>query len=201
MRLFSPGFLAVKLFPEALFREKTTEKVLYLTFDDGPDVISTVPLLNILSKHNIKAIFFCSGKTASENPELVNRIKSEGHIVGNHGFSHLNGFFTSKRKYLTDIKKAAEFTSDALFRPPYGRLKMNQYQSIKSSFKIIMWDIMPYDFDRSFGSERSLSILKRKIRPGSIIVLHDNSESTLLEFLNTFIEFAFVSGYRFEIPV
>jgi len=201
MRLFSPGFLEVKLFPEALFREKTTEKVLYLTFDDGPDVISTVPLLNILSKHNIKAIFFCSGKTASENPELVNRIKSEGHIIGNHGFSHLNGFFTSERKYLTDIKKAAEFTSDTLFRPPYGRLKMNQYLSIKSSFKIIMWDIMPYDFDRSFGSERSLSVLKRKIRPGSIIVLHDNSESTLLEFLNTFIEFAFVSGYRFEIPV
>jgi peptidoglycan-N-acetylglucosamine deacetylase len=201
MRLFSPGFLAVKLFPEALFREKTTEKVLYLTFDDGPDVISTVPLLNILSKHNIKAIFFCSGKAASENPELMNRIKSEGHIIGNHGFSHFNGFFTSERKYLTDIKKAAEFTSDTLFRPPYGRLKMNQYLSIKSSFKIIMWDIMPYDFDRGFGSERSLSVLKRKIRPGSIIVLHDNSESTLLEFLNTFIEFAFVSGYRFEIPV
>jgi len=201
MRLFSPGFLAVKLFPEALFREKTTEKILYLTFDDGPDVISTVPLLNILSKHNIKAIFFCSGKAASENPELVNRIKSEEHIIGNHGFSHLNGFFTSERKYLTDIKKAAEFTSDTLFRPPYGRLKMNQYLSIKSSFKIIMWDIMPYDFDRSFGSERSLSVLKRKIRPGSIIVLHDNSESTLLEFLNTFIEFAFRSGYRFDIPV
>lgn len=201
MRLFSPGFLAVKLFPEALFREKTTEKVLYLTFDDGPDVKSTVPLLDILSKHNIKAIFFCSGKAASENPDLVNRIKSEGHIIGNHGFNHLNGFLTSKRKYLTDIKKAAEITSSTLFRPPYGRLKLNQYMSIKSSFKIIMWDIMPYDFDRGFGSERSLSVLKRKIRPGSIVVLHDNSESNLLEFLNTFIEFALGSGYRFDIPV
>lgn len=201
MRLFRPGFLAVKLFPEILFREKTTEKVIYLTFDDGPDVISTVPLLEILSKHKIKAIFFCTGKAASENPELVSRIKSEGHIVGNHGFNHLNGFLTSKRKYLTDIENAAEFTSGTLFRPPYGRLKINQYLSIKRSFKIIMWDIMPYDFDRDFGSERSLSVLKRKIRPGSIIVLHNNSESTLLEFIDIFIEFAFGKGYRFDIPV
>jgi peptidoglycan-N-acetylglucosamine deacetylase len=201
MRLFRPGFLAVKLFPEALSREKTTEKVLYLTFDDGPDILSTVPLLNILSKHNIKAIFFCSGKAASENTELVNRIKSEGHIVGNHGYSHLNGLLTSKKKYLFDIKKAAEFTSDTLFRPPYGHLKIIQYQSIKRFFKIIMWDIMPYDFDRGFGSDRSLSILKKKIRPGAIIVLHDSSKSTVLEFLDTFIEFANGSGYKFDIPV
>ena len=107
MRLFRPGFLAVRLFPEALFRGKTTEKVLYLTFDDGPDVISTIPLLNILSKNKVRAVFFCSGKAASENPDLIIRIKSEGHIIGNHGYYHLNGLLTSKHRYLIDIEKAA----------------------------------------------------------------------------------------------
>jgi peptidoglycan/xylan/chitin deacetylase (PgdA/CDA1 family) len=112
MRLFRPCFLAVRLFPGALFREKTGEKVLYLTFDDGPDVITTMPLLNTLAKHKIRAVFFCSGKAASENPDLVNKIKSEGHLIGNHGYNHLDGLFTSKQKYLNDIKSAAESTGD-----------------------------------------------------------------------------------------
>jgi peptidoglycan/xylan/chitin deacetylase (PgdA/CDA1 family) len=201
MRHFRPGFLAVRLFPEALFRGKTTEKVLYLTFDDGPDVISTIPLLKILSKNKVRAVFFCSGKAASENPDLIIRIKSAGHIIGNHGYCHLNGLLTSKRRYLMDIEKAAEFTSDSLFRPPYGKIKINQYRTIKRSYKIIMWDIMLYDFDRTFGGERSLSILKKKICPGAIVVLHDSPQSTVLEFLDTFIEFAYREGYRFDIPV
>jgi hypothetical protein len=100
-----------------------------------------------------------------------------------------------------DVEKAAEFTSDSLFRPPYGRIKINQYRTIKRSYKIIMWDIMPYDFDRKFGGERSLSILKNKICPGAIIVLHDSPQSTVLEFLDIFIRFAYGEGYRFDIPV
>ena len=200
MRLFRPGLLAVRLFPEALFRKKTTEKILYLTFDDGPDVISTLPLLNILAKHKVRAIFFCSGKAASENPDLVNKIKSDGHIIGNHGYNHLNGLFTSKQKYLSDIKSAAESTSGNIFRPPYGRLRINQYREIKKSYRIIMWDIMPYDFDRKFGSERSLSVLKKMVRPGSVIVLHDTRGSTVLEFLEDFILFATSVGYGFRLP-
>ncbi len=200
MRLFRPGVLAVRLFPEALFREKTTEKILYLTFDDGPDIISTLPLLNILAKHRIRAVFFCSGKSASESPDLINKIKSDGHIIGNHGYNHLNGLFTSKQNYLTDIKSAAESTSDSIFRPPYGRLRINQYREIKKSYSIIMWDVMPYDFDKKFGSGRSLSVLKKMVRPGSVVVLHDTRGSTVLEFLEDFILFATGCSYSFRLP-
>lgn len=200
MRLFRLGFLAVRLFPEALFREKTTEKILYLTFDDGPDIISTLPLLNILARHKIKAVFFCSGKSASESPDLINKLRSDGHIIGNHGYNHLKGLFTSKQKYLSDIKLAAESTSDSIFRPPYGLLRISQYREIKKSYRIIMYDIMPYDFDTKFGSERSLSVLKKMIRPGSVIVLHDTRESTVLKFLGDFILFATGCGYSFRLP-
>ena len=199
MRLFRPCFISVRLFPEALFRVSTSEKVLYLTFDDGPDVLSTPPLLGILSHHNIKAVFFCSGKEASENPDLIEMIKKGGHVIGNHGYNHPNGFVTGTQKYLDDIYLASTVTSSSLFRPPYGRLRLSQYRELKKKFRIIMWDLMPYDFDRSFGSERSLSCLKRFIRPGSVIVLHDIACSTLNDFLENFIGFAKEAGYRFGI--
>ena len=199
MRLFRPCFLAVRLFPDALFREKTTEKVLYLTFDDGPDVSSTLALLGILARHKVKAVFFCSGKHSSENPDLLERINEEGHTIGNHGFNHLNGYFTPKQKYLDNIHKAAPVTSRSLFRPPYGRLRISQYKEIRKAFKIVFWDLMAYDFDRRFGSEKTLAVLKKMIRPGSVIVLHDSPRSTVPEFLEQFIEFATGEGYRFEI--
>lgn len=198
MRLFRPCFIVARLFPDALFRENTTERVLYLTFDDGPDVSSTIPLLRILASHKVKAVFFCSGKRSSENPDLMERIKHEGHVIGNHGFDHLDGVFTTKRNYLDNIQKAAPVTSGKLFRPPYGRLKINQYREIRKTFKIVFWDLMAYDFDRRFGSEKTLTVLKKMIRPGCIIVLHDSPESTVPDFLEEFILFAAGQGYRFE---
>jgi peptidoglycan-N-acetylglucosamine deacetylase len=200
MRLFRPWFLASRIFPEAFFRKDTTEKIIYLTFDDGPDEVSTPLLLDLLSVHNIKALFFCTGRAASQNPDLVNRIKSRGHVIGNHGYSHLNGLYTSKQKYIDDVTMAAEYTSGDLFRPPYGMLRPSQYRELKKSFRIFFWDIMPFDFDRRFGSERSLSVLKRLLRPGSVIVLHDTRNSTVNEFLEDFILYATGEGYVFRLP-
>jgi peptidoglycan-N-acetylglucosamine deacetylase len=200
MRLFRPCFLTTWIFREAFFRKETTERILYLTFDDGPDEFSTPLLLDILARHKIMAVFFCSGRSASENPDIVNKIKSAGHIIGNHGYDHLNGLFTSKKRYLNDVGKAAGYTSGDLFRPPYGMLSLSQYIDLKRSYRIVLWDIMPFDFDRKFGSERSLAILKRLIRPGSVIVFHDTGKSTAPEFLEDFILFASREGYGFMLP-
>jgi peptidoglycan/xylan/chitin deacetylase (PgdA/CDA1 family) len=196
MRLFRPGFLAGCLYPDAVFRIKTAEKVLYLTFDDGPDPLSTPQLLDILRKHEISALFFCTGAAAEEYPELVDLIRSGGHQTGNHGYSHPDGWKTDSITYVNDVKRAAGLTSDKLFRPPFGRISFRQKRLLKS-FKIVFWDLMAYDFDSSFGSIRSLGILKRKIRPGSIIVLHDTATSCAKEILEEFIKYAFREGYRF----
>lgn len=199
MRLFRPGFLAGCFYPEALFRIKTTEKVLYLTFDDGPDKDSTPQLLDILARYTIKGLFFCSGKSAEMNPALMKLLRGEGHLIGNHGYHHLDGWRTDPATYNSDILNAVAFTSSKIFRPPFGRLSLKQSRNVSKSYKIVFWDIMAYDFDIAFGRDRSLKVLKEKIRPGSIIALHDKETSCANSILEEFIVFAKSKGYRFEL--
>jgi len=200
MRLFRLPWISGWLYPEALFRLKTRDKILCLTFDDGPDPESTTKLLYILDKFKIKALFFCNGRAAEKYPNLVERIKHEGHMVGNHGYNHLNGWTTSAKEYYNDIIRASLFTSGKLFRPPYGLLRPDQYFLLRKSFRIMFWDIMPYDFDKSLGAERSLEILNERIRPGSIIVLHDGRNSTAQLFLEEFLDRTVNCGYKFNFP-
>jgi peptidoglycan/xylan/chitin deacetylase (PgdA/CDA1 family) len=201
MRFFRPCFIAGWLYPDAIFRINTTGKLLFLTFDDGPDPDSTPQLLDILDVHSIKALFFCNGKAAEKYPDLITGIIAKGHQIGNHGYNHYDGWKTSTDNYVADANYAARFTSSYLFRPPYGRLRVNQYGNLKGTYKIVFWDIMPYDFDKPFGSENSLRKLKNKIRSGSIICLHDTSHSCANEILNDFITFSTNEGYRFDVPV
>ncbi len=198
MRLFRPVFLAGWFYPEAIFRVKTSSKVLYLTFDDGPDPISTPRLLSILKMHDIKALFFCDGRSAEKFPDLIIQIRKEGHLIGNHGYSHLDGWHTDPDKYISDVTRASEFTSDRIFRPPYGRLSTKQQRLLKS-YKIVFWDIMAFDFDVTFGSTKSLNVLKKRKRPGSIIVLHDKESSCANVIIDEFISSSISSGYRFEL--
>ena len=200
MRIFRLPFVAGWLYPDALFRLKDLGKNLCLTFDDGPDPESTPGLLEILEKHHTRALFFCDGKAAERYPHLIDRIIEKGHMVGNHGYNHLNGWTTSVREYHKDVIYASRFTSEKFFRPPYGLLRPGQYRILRKSYRIMFWDIMPYDFDRSIGSGRSLEILNRKLRPGSIIVLHDRPDSSSSGFLDEFLDNSEREGYSFVCP-
>ncbi len=199
MRLCRPPFFVRRVYPEALFRIGSTDRILCLSFDDGPDPGSTPQLLKILRDKNIKAMFFCSGRAAEKYPSLVDEIRSAGHTLGNHGYSHLDGWKTSFKEYCDDINLASEFTSGRLFRPPYGRIKLSQYRELRRSFTIFFWDIMTFDFDKRLSPEKSLQLLGRKIRPGSIIVLHDTPASSCKYFLKEFIERSVAKDYRFEL--
>lgn len=200
MRIFRPGVIIRRLYPDSLFRMGSDEKVLCLTFDDGPDPVSTPVLLQLLNRRNIRAIFFCTGSKAERYPDLTGLIRSGGHVTGNHGYRHLDGWKTSTEDYIENVSRAVPFTSGRLFRPPYGRLTPGQYRRLKESFEIVFWDIMPFDFDKRFGSRNSLKILMRMIRPGAIIVLHDKPDSTLFLFLEEFIDRAAGAGYSFVLP-
>jgi len=200
MRLFRPCFAAGWLYPEALFRLKTDKKLLCLTFDDGPDPATTIDLIDLLDQYNIKSLFFCNGQAAEKYPELMTLIISKGHMVGNHGYAHLDGLKTSLGKYVDNVSKADTLTSPLLFRPPYGRMRIGHYRRLKKKYKIILWDIMSYDFDKNFGNEKSLQVLKQKLRPGSIIVLHDNASSSCLKILSGFLDFTNENGYKFVVP-
>jgi peptidoglycan/xylan/chitin deacetylase (PgdA/CDA1 family) len=124
-------------------------------------------------------------------------IKRSGHILGNHGYLHMDGFGTPSEKYILNVMKAEEYTSSVYFRPPYGHLRPEQYRRLKKQYKIILWDLMPYDFDSSFGPGNALMMLKKKIRPGAVIVLHDTPSSSAMQILESFIEFARQEGYDF----
>ena len=201
MRIIRPGLIARLLYPGAFFRVSSVEKVLCLTFDDGPDPESTGRFLQILGRLGIKALFFCSGNGARNHPELMEKIRSDGHTIGNHGYLHVDGFKTSRKEYCKNVYEAAALTSSELFRPPYGRLRLSRFRTLRSEYLIFLWDVMPYDFDPALSPLDSFSLLKRNIRNGSVIVLHDKPSSLALEYLEEFIIFCQNDGYRFAIPI
>jgi peptidoglycan/xylan/chitin deacetylase (PgdA/CDA1 family) len=167
-----------KIFPSLVWKCLTNEKKVWLTFDDGPNPKVTDYILKVLKKNNIKATFFCVGNKIEKYPDIINKIKQEGHIIGNHSYSHINGFKTSTKKYIKDISKCQELIPNTkIFRPPFGKITPIQISKLKQDFKIIMWDVMAYDFRDSLTKEECLLNVTDNVESGSIIVLHDNLKS------------------------
>lgn len=160
-----------------IFNIKSKSNI-YLTFDDGPCPEVTPHVLKILDNFSAKATFFCIGKNVKNNPNLYNEIISEGHTVGNHTFSHLNGWKTKKKDYLNDIKKASEYIDSIIFRPPYGRITVNQYLNLKNDYKIIFWNLLSKDYSKKLTSEEVLKRTINNIKPGAIIVFHDSIKAS-----------------------
>ena len=167
-----------KLFPSLIWKMDTTEKKVWLTFDDGPHPKTSPFILDLLNENNIKATFFCLGKNIDKYPNLLARIKVEGHSIGNHSYSHINGFKGCSKKYLKDIEKCQKLIPETrLFRPPFGKLYPWQINKLKHQYKIIMWDVMAWDFDNNISPERCLKNVTDTVKEGSVIVFHDNEKS------------------------
>jgi peptidoglycan-N-acetylglucosamine deacetylase len=169
-----------KLFPERVWKIKTDEKVLYLTFDDGPHPEATLFVLEQLKIYNAKATFFCIGKNVKEHFPVYSRMISEGHKPGNHTFHHLNGWKTTDDKYFQDIEEAAKIIDSNLFRPPYGKITRFQAKTIsgkKLNLKTVMWDVLSGDFDPSVNGENCYLNVVNNAKAGSIIVFHDSLKS------------------------
>jgi peptidoglycan/xylan/chitin deacetylase (PgdA/CDA1 family) len=174
-----PPLLARKILPEAVWSLSSEIKPpsVYLTFDDGPDPSVTPFVLDCLRKHNAKATFFLLGKNAEQQPDMVRRILDEGHAIGNHGHSHLNGWTHSCSSYMADVQAAEKSISSKMYRPPYGRITWPQYRQLSKTFKVVMWDVMSYDFHSRHDADRCVKNVLTNTRPGSIIVFHDNPKA------------------------
>ena len=155
-----------------------SSKVVYLTFDDGPIAECTPQVLDVLSQYGVKATFFMVGENAARNPELLQRIQSEGHAVGNHTFHHKRGHQTDLITYLRDVEQANQLLSTSLFRPPHGRMTYSQKKALlEAGYTVYLWDVLTHDYNPRYSPEKMLSIVKRFARNGSIIVLHDSLKS------------------------
>ena len=188
-----PPSLLTSVYRQCLWRVDTTEKTLYFTFDDGPQAEVTPFVLAELKKWNAKATFFCIGKNVEANPGLFRQIIADGHSTGNHTYDHTNGWNAKNKDYYGNIEKCDTIISkfqildsnsairnpksQMLFRPPYGKLKPAQYRRLKNQFKIVMWDVLSYDFDLNIAQEKVLSNVLDNADMGSIIVFHDSSKA------------------------
>lgn len=166
-----------KTFPQLVWELPAVEKVIYITFDDGPTPEITPKVLALLSKYHIKATFFCLGSNAEKYPRLIELIKAGGHTIGNHGYQHINGFFSSKKRYIQNTRQGALITRSKLFRPPFGKITPWQIHQINKEFRIVMWSIMSMDYKARLSPEQCLQNIVNNIFPGAIIVFHDTEKA------------------------
>jgi len=172
-----------------------------LTFDDGPHPM-TLKILDVLRKHNAKATFFCIGKNVEKHPEIVRQIVNEGHLIGNHSFSHSPFFdFYGKDAIVDELRKTDALIEKstgkkpAFFRPPYGVTTPSMGRALKvTQHKAIGWNVR--SLDGIIKNEKIIfNRIVKCIAPGGIVLLHDTSIHTL-RVLEQFLEVAAAQNYN-----
>ncbi|MFV9552363.1 polysaccharide deacetylase family protein [Algibacter sp. PT7-4] len=204
--------IAKKLLANYVWDIPTQKKNIYLTFDDGPTPEITNWTLKTLKQYNAKATFFCIGNNIEKHPEIFQNVITSGHAIGNHTNNHIKGWKTKTEAYLKNIAKAQNIiesraiaiksqNNTKLFRPPYGKITPKQGKKlIELGYKIIMWDVLSFDWDNSVTPENCLANVLTKTTKGSIIVFHDSVKASknMTYALPRVLDFYSKKGYCFK---
>ncbi|MES2513442.1 MAG: polysaccharide deacetylase family protein [Bacteroidota bacterium] len=178
----------------------TSEKKVLLTFDDGPHE-NTMGVLDVLKKYDVKAVFFIIGKNIQNNEATLKQIVADGHLIGNHSFSHHNWIDVWSTTKVTNDFSACDnliqqFQSSKLFRPPYGVTNPNIAKAVKTlKLKSMGWNVRSYDTSIKDVDKIKHRILSQ-LKPGAIILLHDRLDF-MPELLETLIPEIKEKGYGF----
>lgn len=185
------------------------EKIIALTFDDGPDEVFTPQVLDILKKNDVKATFFLVGENLKQNKEIVKRQFEEGHEIGNHTYTHINVAKSGYDKVYEEITKTQEEIKEItgvepkLFRPPYRAMSRHMCDIVKNkNMNIILWsNLDPRDWSNP-GVYSIVNTIESKVGNGNIILLHDynnlrNSKSQTIQALESVIPYLKEQGYKF----
>jgi peptidoglycan/xylan/chitin deacetylase (PgdA/CDA1 family) len=188
------------LYVKALCKGDSSEKKVAITFDDGPHTEITPEILNLLDLYNVQATFFCKGESIEANKDLLKEILNRGHTIGNHTYSHSYGknMFSSK-KLIDDIQKTQDLIFEItgkkakLFRPPFGVTNPPIAKALKKfNFHIIGWSLR--SFDTIHDPEQVIRKVKTIVRPGDIILFHDNQLNTI-EIIKNVLDFLQSNNY------
>ncbi|MBO4332001.1 MAG: polysaccharide deacetylase family protein [Paludibacteraceae bacterium] len=204
---YASYYIGSGVYLKAQCKVPVKEKTVFLSFDDGPSAYTT-RVLDVLKRHNAKAIFFLIGENAEKNPELVKAIVAEGHVIGNHSFCHKGTFpLMSSKQIAEDIKHCNQTLTDItgktpnLFRPPFGvtnPLIASGLKKTGSPFKTIGWDVRSFD-TMGGDTDKILNRITDQIEPGSIVLLHDRMEFSA-ELLDKLLTHLKTEGWRIGIP-
>ncbi|MBB5636063.1 peptidoglycan/xylan/chitin deacetylase (PgdA/CDA1 family) [Pedobacter cryoconitis] len=203
MYLVKSPLLLKWYYSSLVWNKSRHDKVVYLTFDDGPIPVVTEFVLNTLKSFNCKATFFCIGDNINKHAEIFEQVKNEGHAIGNHTFNHLKGWKTENKTYVQNFLDCQKLTKTDLFRPPYGRIKKSQIKEIRKinpQLNLIMWDVLSGDFDLNLSPEKCYENVIKNTRNGSIIVFHDSLKAfDRLKFaLPAALKYLTAQGYKFH---
>jgi peptidoglycan/xylan/chitin deacetylase (PgdA/CDA1 family) len=187
-------FIVKKLFPDYIWEISTNKKELYLTFDDGPTPDITHWVLDTLKPFHAKVTFFCIGDNVNKHPELFHQIINEGHSIGNHTHNHIKGWKTKTKLYLENVLEAEKTINEQIhhssfiihhsplvniFRPPYGQITPKQGKQLMAlGYKIVMWDVLSFDWDKTVSNQECLDHIISKSKNGSIVVFHDSIKAS-----------------------
>ena len=195
-------FIQSNFYIKTICSANTSKKEIAISFDDGPATNYTQEILQVLKNENIKATFFCIGNRIEGNENILQQINSEGHVIGNHSYSHHFWFdLFSSKKMLSDMALMNEITKETIgltpkfFRPPYGVTNPNLKNAIsKGNYISIGWNIRSMDTVIN-NEEKLLKKIIGKIKPGAIILFHDTSKTTF-SILPAFIKYVKTNGYE-----
>jgi len=179
----------------------TTEKIIAITFDDGPTSF-TPAILKTLQSYQVPATFFVIGKNIKGNETILQRTLSEGHTLGNHTFSHSFFIdFKNAKQFKDELNKTDQAVFNVtgkhlnLFRPPYGVTTPHLVKAAKAlNYKIIGWNIRSLDTTKD-SEDIIFDRVKKQLKPGAIILFHDTSEKTNAVLKRT-LEYAAKNGYK-----
>ena len=193
---------------DAYYAQDTTDKVIYLTFDAGYENGNTAPILDALKKHNAPATFFVVGTFVKENPDLVRRMNEEGHIVGNHTYSHPDmSKIADKESFQNELKQVEDLYEQTVgspmthfYRPPQGKYSTSNLAMAKElGYKTFFWSLAYVDWyqDNQPTKDEAFDKLLKRIHPGAIVLLHSTS-STNAQILDELLTKWEELGYEFR---
>jgi len=218
MHFFSVPSTIQGLFPACTWRKKCTEKIIYLTFDDGPHPVITPWVIEQLKAYQAHATFFCVGENVTRYPAVCSLLLLNGHRLANHTMHHIKGWRTPNSKYFLDVDACEEALEQVmsynaseledqklqkkrLFRPPYGQITPSQIRHLaKLGYEIVQWSDLSCDYDRDLVIEKSLHALTKNIKPGNIVVFHDSEKAfeQMKQILPSYLSVAHAKGYQFK---
>ena len=195
-------FISSGFFINVICSAKTNEKEIAISFDDGPATNYTAEILKILKASNTKAVFFCIGNRIAGKEKIFEQLHKEGHLIGNHSYSHHFWFdMFSSKKMLADLKMMDTVMEKTiglrprLFRPPYGVINPNLRKTIiNGNYIPIGWSVRSMDTVIR-DENKLLNKITKSLRAGAIFLFHDTSQTTLA-ILPIFIRHATQRGYK-----